>query len=89
VRVLALAETPARLEVLGKVFGLRHGGDDRLVEVLLVSSLGLGEGLLRLRLALREELLLGGATSLLGGLAEVRVGELLVDLECRSIRLMN
>jgi hypothetical protein len=81
VRELALRQPPARLEVLGEVLRLRNGGDDGLVDLLLVRRLRLGERLLCLGLAVREELLLGRAGGLLRRLGEVGVGELLVSLD--------
>ena len=77
---LALRQAPARPEVLVEVFRLLDGGDDCGVDRLLVSSLGLGEGLLRLGLALSEELLLRRGLALRGGLGEVGVVDLLIDL---------
>ena len=57
-RELALRQTPACPEVLVEVLGLLDRGNDRRVDSLLVSSLRLREGLLRLGLAVSEELLL-------------------------------
>ena len=80
VGVLALREAPACPEVLGEVLGLLDRGNDGRVNSLLVGSLGLGERLLGLGLALSEELLLRRALALGGSLGEVSVVDLLVDL---------
>ena len=56
VRVLALGEAERRREVLREVLGLLDGLDDGLVNRLLVGGLRLGKRLLRLRLAILEEL---------------------------------
>ena len=55
---LALRQAPARPEVLREVLGLLDRGNDSRVDGLLVGSLGLRERLLRLGLALGEELFL-------------------------------
>ena len=68
---LALRQTETCPEVLGKVLSLLDRGNDGRVDSLLVSSLGLRERLLSLRLALREELLLCGGLALGGSLGEV------------------
>ena len=78
---LALGQTPARLEVLGEALLLLHCSDDGGVNGLLVGSLGLGEGLLFLGLAVSEELLLSRGLCLLRLLREVSVVDLLVDLQ--------
>lgn len=80
VRELTLGQPPARLQVLREVLRLRNGGDDRLVHLLLIRRLRLGECLLGLGLALREEPLLSGGTALGGRFSEVGVAELLVGL---------
>ena len=79
-RELALQQTPARLQVLREVLGLLDRGNDRRVDGLLVGGPGLRVRLLRLGLALSEELLLRGGLALGGRLGEVRVVDLLVDL---------
>ena len=79
-RELALRQTPTRLEVLAEGLSLRHGGDDSGIDCLLVSRLRLRECLLLLRLSLREELLLRRARTLLRGLGEVSIVDLLVKL---------
>lgn len=79
-RELALAEAERRLEVFCEVVNLGDGSDDGLVELLLVSRLGLWEGLLLLGFALREELLLSRLLRLGRRLPEVGVIDLLVDL---------
>lgn len=77
---MTLRETPRSLKILRKVFGLLDRLKDGLVDLLLVSGLGLGERLLLLGLALREKLLLSGLRALLGRLGEVGVSELLIEL---------
>ena len=79
-RELTLRQAPACSKVLGEEFRLLDRGDDSRVDGLLVGSLGLGESLLRLGLALSEELLLRRALALGGSLGEVSVVDLLVDL---------
>lgn len=79
-RELSLGQAPTRLEVLAERLGLLHGSDNGSINRLLVSRLRLGERLLLLGLALREELLLCRARLLLGGLSEVSVVDLLIDL---------
>lgn len=86
-RELALRQTPARLQVLREVFGLLDRGDDRRVDGLLVGGPGLRVRLLRLGFALSEELLLRGGLALGGRLGEVRVVDLLVDLEVAELNL--
>ena len=78
-RELALRQTERSLDVLRQVLGLLDSSDDGGVNGLLVCCLRLRE-LSLLRLALREELLLCRARTLLGRLGEVSVVDLLVDL---------
>ena len=80
-RELSLGQAPTRLEVLAEGLGLLHGSNNGGINRLLVSRLRLGERLLLLGLALREELLFSRSRSLGLGLGEVSVVELLVDLE--------
>lgn len=77
---LALGETPGRLEVFCEVLSLLDGLDDGLVDLLLVGGLGCREGLL-LGLAVLEELSLCGLGLLGGGLGEVGIVDLLVNLD--------
>jgi len=77
---LALGETPAGLEIFCEIFLLLDGLDDGLVGLPLVGSLGLGERLLGLGLAVLEELGLCGRGGLGGGLGEVGIVDLLIDL---------
>jgi hypothetical protein len=79
-RELSIRQTPGRLEVFCEVLGLLDGVNDRLVDLLLVSCLRGREGLLRLGLALFEELFLSRLRALGGGLGEVGIVDLLVDL---------
>lgn len=58
-RELALRETPRCTEVLGKIWSLLDFGKDVVVDVLLVMCPRFREGLLRLGLAILEELFLG------------------------------
>ena len=81
VRELTLRQTEAGLDVPREVVGLLDSGDDGSINRLLVRRFRLGESLLLLRLALREELLFSRSRSLGLGLGEVSVVELLVDLE--------
>lgn len=57
-RELALGKTPASLEVFRKVFGLLDRSKESRVNLLLVSSLGSGDGLLGFGLSILKELLL-------------------------------
>lgn len=80
VRELALGEAEGGREVLGEVVRLLHGGDDGLVDLLLVRRARLGEGFPVLGLAVGEELLLGRLAALLPVCGEVCVRELVVEL---------
>ena len=82
-RELSLRQTPARLEVFCEVLGLLDGVNDCLVDLLLVRCLRGREGLLRLGFAIFEELLLSRLRALGGGLGEVGIVDLLVDLKYR------
>lgn len=77
---LAFGKTPACLEVFGEGLGLLDGGDESVVDRLLVSGLGLGEGLLGLGLAILKELLLSRRSGLGRRLGEVGIIKLVVDL---------
>lgn len=79
-RVLALGEPPARLQVLRQVFRLFDRRNDGLVDILLIGRLGCGERLLLLGLSLREELGFRRFGALGSGFREVRVVDLLIDL---------
>lgn len=80
-RVLALGQAPRCGQVLGQVVRLLHRAENSLINRLLIRDLGFRKRLLRLGLALFEELSLGGCSLLLLRLDKVRVGELLVELE--------
>ena len=67
-------------EVLGQVLRLLDGGEDGLVDLLLVRRARLGQGFPLLGLAVGEELLLGRLGALLARGGEVRVRELVVEL---------
>ena len=85
---LALGEAEGGGEVLGQVLRLLDGGEDGLVDLLLVRRARLGQGFPLLGLAVGEELLLGRDLALLRVLRKVRVADLLVNLTFRSaIRL--
>lgn len=77
---LALRKTPAGLEVFGERVGLLDAGDESTVDRLLVSSLGLGEGLLGLGLAILKEFLFSRSGRLGRRLSKVGVIELVVNL---------
>ena len=79
-RELALGEPERRREVLGQVLRLLDGGEDGLVDLLLVRGARLGQGFPLLGLAVGEELLLGRLGALLARGGEVRVRELVVEL---------
>lgn len=85
-RELPLRQTPARLEIFDKVLRLLDRRKDGLVNLLLVGGLGFGESLLGLGLATLEELCLGGARALRGGLCKVRVVDFIVDLNAKKIK---
>jgi len=55
---LTLRQAPAGFEVFRKVIGLLDRGEKSVVNLLLVSSLGFGEGLLGLGFAILKEFLL-------------------------------
>ena len=78
-RVLALGQAERGREVLGQVRDLVDGGQDLLVDLLLVGGLGLGERLLLL-LAVLEELALGALARRSLLLGEVGVVKLAVEL---------
>ena len=78
--VLALGEAEGGGEVLGQVLRLLDGGEDGLVDLLLVRRARLGQGFPLLGLAVGEELLLGRLGALLARGGEVRVRELVVEL---------
>ena len=78
--VLALGEAEGGGEVLGQVLRLLDGGEDGLVDLLLVRRARLGQGFPLLGLAVGEELLLGRFGALLARGGEVRVRELVVEL---------
>lgn len=80
VRELTLRQTPRGLEVFAKIFSLLDGGNDSLVDLLLVGSLGFGQGLLRFGLALFEELGLSRTWALGCGFCEISVVDFLVEL---------
>ncbi len=80
-RELALGETPRRCQVLCQVFRLLHRSDNRLIDSLLVSSLGLWQRLLGLGLAVLEELGFCRARLFGGGLGEICVREFSIELE--------
>ena len=77
---LALGEAEGGGEVLGQVLRLLDGGEDGLVDLLLVRRARLGQGFPLLGLAVGEELLLGRDLALLRVLRKVGVVDLLVDL---------
>jgi hypothetical protein len=80
-RVLALRQTPASLEVFGEILGLLDGGDDSLVNLLLVCGPRFRERLLGFWLAFLEKLLLGRPGTLNGGFREVGVIDFLINLD--------
>ena len=80
VRELALRQAPARLEVFFEVGGLLDASKDGGIDSLLLRGLGLWERLLLLRLAVGEELLLGGSRRRLGLLCKEGVGDLVGKL---------
>ena len=84
VGVLAIRKTESGLQVLGQVLLLPNGGDDGLVDSLLVSSFRLGEWVLLLRLSFIEELFLRGAAALDGSLDKVGIVDLFVNLNVRK-----
>ena len=57
-RELAFGKTPASFEVFRKVFGLLDRSKESRIDLLLVGSLGRGDGLLGFGLSILEELLL-------------------------------
>lgn len=82
VGAVAARQLEAGREVLGEVRGTGDGSEQRLVDRLLVASLGGGEGLLfPLALLLEESLLLSTLVPGLLLLGEVRVVELVVKLQ--------
>lgn len=84
VGILALRQTEGGLQIFGQVLLLLDGGNDSLVDSLLVSSFRLGERVLLLGLAVSEELFLRRGTSLDGGLNEVGIVDLFVNLNARK-----
>ena len=82
--ILALRQTEGGLQIFGQVLLLLDGGNDSLVDSLLVSSFRLGERVLLLGLAVSEELFLRRGTSLDGGLNEVGIVDLFVNLNARK-----
>ena len=79
-RELALGETEASLQILREVFRLLDFFNDGFVDSLLVCRLGFGVCLLRFRLAISKEFLLGRYPGGGAGLGEVRVVDLVVNL---------
>lgn len=55
-RILTLRKTPARFEVFVEVSGFLDGGDESLVNLLLVGSPGFREGFFGFGFALLKEL---------------------------------
>ena len=83
--ILALCQTESSLQVLGQILLLLDGGNNSLVDSLLVGSFRLGEWFLLLRLTLIEELFLCRGTALDRRFREVGIVEFFVDLNARSM----
>lgn len=84
-RELTLRQTPARLQVRRKILLLLDRLEDSLVDLLLIRRLGFRESLLRLRLALREELGLAILRCTGRGLRKVLVVDLALNLMAVSV----
>jgi len=81
VGVFAFAQGECGSKVLGEVRGGGDGLEEGLVDLLLVTDLGLGELALLLFAVFLEECLLGDALGArLAGLGEIGIVELLVKL---------